>query len=114
MENRIIELLNKLPYKIEHKILDSWFDKNSNIERGWSEYKYCLCLEIRKYTNNQFTVLYIHEGFEGEKSRLPLKDNEIEEFMEYGCILTEPEAKPLEIALENIYNWLLSENLINE
>lgn len=114
MEKRIVELLNKLPYKIEHKILDSWFDSNSEIIHGWTKDNKTLFLDISKDSNNQFTILYLHEGFEGEKNRLPLKDSEVEEFMEYGCIFQEPEAKPLDIALEDIYNWLLSENLISE
>ncbi len=114
MEKRIVELLNKLPYKIEHKILDSWFTDNNELEKGWSKNDETLFLDISKQENNKFVVLYLHEKFEGEKTRLPLKDSEIDEFLEYGCIFQEPEAKPLDIALEDIYNWLLSENLISE
>lgn len=114
MENRIIELLNKLPYKIEHKILDSWFDNNNVFVHGWTEDKKTLRFELTKTDKGLFVAQYVNYGFEGEKNRLPLKDNEIEELMKYGCIFTEPEAKPLEIALENLYNWLVKENLVNE
>ena len=114
MEKRIIELLNKLPYKIEHKVLDCWFNDNDEFEWVWSKHDKPLFLDISKQPNNKFTVFYLREEFEGEKTRLPLKDSEVEEFLEYGCVLQEPEAKLLDKALEDIYSWLLSENLISE
>lgn len=114
MENRIIELLHKLPWKIEHKILDSWFDDRNGYIRGWTENKHALFLDISKNKDNQFVAFYRHNGIEGEVFRLPLKDDEVDEYMKYGCVLQDPKAGPLETVLEELYNWLKNENLISE
>ena len=114
MENRIIELLHKIPNRIEHKILDSWFDENNVYLRGWSEVEKPLRFELSKTDNGLFIALYAHYGFEGEMSRLPVEESEVEDFKNYGMLLTEPEAKPLNKALEDLYSWLVKENLINE
>lgn len=114
MENRIIELLYKLPGKIEHKILDSWFDDNNDFVRGWTKDKMTLFLEINKRDDNQFVAFYRHLGFEGEVSRLPLRDDEVDEYMEYGSVLQDVKAGDLETVLEELYKWLIKENLISE
>jgi hypothetical protein len=114
MENRIIELLHKIPSTIEHKILDSWFDENNVYLRGWSEVEKTLRFELSKTDNGLFIALYAHYGFEGEMSRLPVEESEVEDFKNYGMLLTEPKAKPLNRALEDLYSWLVKENLINE
>jgi len=114
MENRIIELLHKIPNTIKHKILDSWFDENNVFVRGWSDMEQTLRFELTKTDNGLFRALYIHHGCDGEVSRLPVEENEVEDFKTYGCILTEPKAKPLERALEDLYSWLVKENLVNE
>lgn len=114
MENRIIELLHKIPNRIEHKILDSWFDENNVLVRDWSEVEKPLRFELSKTDTGLFIALYAHYGFEGEVSILPVEENEIEEFKTYGFLLKEPKAKPLKRALEDLYSWLVKENLINE
>lgn len=116
MENRIIELLHKIPSTINHKILDSWFDENNNnvFVHGWSEVEKILRFELTKTDTGLFIALYAHYGFEGEMSRLPVEESEVEDFKNYGMLLTEPKAKPLERALEDLYNWLVKESLINE
>jgi hypothetical protein len=114
MENRVIELLHKIPSTIEHKILDSWFDENNVFIRDWSEEEKTLRFELSKTDNGLFIALYAHYGFEGEMSRLPVEEIEVEDFKNYGMLLTEPKAKPLNRALEDLYNWLVKENLINE
>ena len=116
MENRIIELLHKIPNRIKHKILDSWVDENNNsvLVSDWSEMEKTLRFELTKTDNGLFIALYAHYGFEGQVSRLPVEENEIEEFKTYGMLLTEPKAKPLNKALEDLYSWLVKENLINE
>lgn len=114
MENRIIELLHKLPWKIEHTILDSWFDDKNDFVRGWTKEKKALVLEITKNKDNQFIAFYKHIGFEGEVSRLPLTEDEVNEYMEYGYVLQDPKAGELETVLNELYKWLIKENLISE
>ncbi len=114
MENRIIELLYKLPYKIEHKVLDCWFDDNNDLVKGWTENTRILSLVINKRKNNQFVAFYMCRKFEGEVFRLPLRDDEVNDFMEYGQLLQDPIAGDLKTVLEELYNWLLKENLISE
>lgn len=103
---RLEELLEIIPDRIEHPILKSdWID--TKLQYKWTENVYPFMLRIEK-DGNMFSATYVFTGFEGETQILPMTDSELNQRLEYGCVLEfDNKFKPtLEEALEDLLCWL--------
>lgn len=104
---KLEEYLDIIPGIIEHSIIKTdWDDKE--LKRKWSEEKYPFLLRIGKTEDNRFRAFYVYTGFEGEQQILPMSDEELQQYLEYGCVF-----EPLDIskptlleALEELICWL--------
>ena len=109
---RLEELLNIIPETIEYPVLQhEWIDHE--MKTDWSEDKHPYVLRMEKW-EGRFLAYYVHLGFEGEQQILPLSDEELQEYKEYGCVLQYKDTSmpTLEEALENLLCWLKSTGLI--
>ena len=104
---KLEEYLDIIPGTIWHSILKTdWNDKD--YKRRWSEEKYPFSLRIGKNEDNKFEAFYVYTGFEGEQQILPISDEELQQYLEYGCVF-EPRdiSKPTLLeALEDLLCWL--------
>lgn len=103
---KLEEYLDIIPETIEHSILETdWDDKD--YKKRWSEDKYTFSLRISK-RNKRFEAYYVHIGFEGEQQILPMSDEELQQYLEYGCVFEPTDiSKPTLLeALEDLLCWL--------
>lgn len=110
---RLEELLNIIPETIEHPILRiEWVD--NEIEAKWSVYNYPYILRIEK-RDNKFAAFYVYTGFEGEIQKLPISDEEYQQYLDYGgvCKYTDRSKPTLEEALEDLLCWLKKDGHLN-
>jgi hypothetical protein len=113
-KTRLEELLEIIPGKIEHPILNIEWGGNIKPIVKWTEYKLPFILRIEK-NNSQFSASYVYTGFEGETQTLPMTESEFKDYSEYGGVLDIPDRyKPtLEEALEELLCWLKKDGLID-